>query len=98
MFYILVLGPTSVCTTNFPREGYNWLVVMAVNMVLVEPVYFSLQKACKESTCSEARAAKEKKAGSLFLLADHNDTDLPSQDDTYTDTPFQDDTYFLVTS
>ena len=55
-------------------------------------VYFSLQKACKESTRSKARAAKEKKAGSSFLLADHSDTDLPSQDDTYTDLPFQDDT------
>ena len=62
-------------------------------MVLVEPVYFSLQKPCKESTRSKARAAEEKKAGSSFLLADHNDTDLPSQDDTYTDFLFQDDTH-----
>ena len=66
---------------------------MAVYVVLAEPVYFSLQKACKESTHSKARAAEEKKAGSLFLLADNNDTNLPSQDDTYTDLPFQDDTY-----
>lgn len=27
--------PTSVCTTNFPREGYNWLVVMAVYVILI---------------------------------------------------------------
>ena len=41
----------------------------------------------------QGQNSRRKKAGSLFLLADHNDTDLPSQDDTYTDFSFQDDTY-----